>query len=347
MRDAQRLRDFEPIYHPAGFDGALRRALEDLQAGHWWATRDLLLRTGTDWPLRTSRTQVLAAAAARSDVAEAWLSEDRRSPEALLLHARVLVERALQAHRSGHDERYQLASLAREACRGAGEAAPADPVPWVGLMALAQVDRETRFTEHWRGPWEQMLPGGPWGLLYYVHQRHPVNREAYHRMLQFLYSCRWTSNADALSFAQWAASTADPGSPLRILPLYAWVENYRQRRESGSTDVLTDRQWANEPVIWDVQRAHEGWVAKPASARSVGDCNYLAHALWAACQYVEAGEVFQCLGDLATQAPWIHLTDEPGRPDLARALFVRARAECLSPARKRSARGSAHRPRFA
>ncbi|MEV0372680.1 hypothetical protein AB0I10_23090 [Streptomyces sp. NPDC050636] len=39
-------------------------------------TRDLLARTGTHWALHTSRSQVLSAVAAGSNVVGAWLAEE-------------------------------------------------------------------------------------------------------------------------------------------------------------------------------------------------------------------------------------------------------------------------------
>lgn len=344
-RDSGNLREFTPIYHPAGFDSELRSALEDVQARRWRATRELLAHTGDDWAVRTSRTQVLAAAAARSDVMEAWLAEEPHSADALVMQARVSVERSLQAHRGNRAGAAVLAQQAQQDCDVAIKgSSPTDPVPWVALLALAQVDVHLAYPWNWRAPWEPMLPAGPWGLLRAVHERDWGNREAYHRMHQFLYACPHTTNADALGFAQWVTSWAPEDSPLRLLPLYAWVENYRRHREDGTADPLSHGQWAREPVIWDVQRAFQGWPHTGPIA-SVGDLNYLAHALWAGRQYTEAAQVFRALGQYATRLPWAFVTEDPTNAALAVREFVRARSECLSPARSRAAGGSARRAR--
>src|SRR4051812_39337681 len=60
---------FRPVYHPAGYDGGLRIALQDVRTGRWISMRDLLAGTPT-WAQWTQRTQVLAAVAAGSNVVE-------------------------------------------------------------------------------------------------------------------------------------------------------------------------------------------------------------------------------------------------------------------------------------
>ncbi|MFE3182787.1 hypothetical protein ACFXKR_18225 [Streptomyces violascens] len=343
--EAANLREFTPIYHPAGFDQELRAALADLQVGRWRAAKELLARTGVDWALRTSRTQVLAAAATRSDAVQAWLAEEPDSPDAQLMGARVAVEGALQAFRSGHASAPGLVNEARQACLAAAQRAPADPVPWVALLALAQADVTVRQPENWRMAWEEMLPAGPWGLLYRVRERDPAgNREAHHRMLQFFYACSYTSIADAINFSQWVTSWAPVGSPLRVLPLYAFMESYRRHRENGTADPLQHRQWSREPVIHFVHRAFQGWSDRSGLAASVIDLNYLAHALWAAHQYEDAAKVFLVLGRHATRLPWAYVSENPAHPDLAVREFVRARSQCLTTTRSRAGRASARRP---
>jgi len=87
---------FQPQFHPAGFDSALRVVLDDVRAGRWRSMK-ALLETCATWGLRTSRSQVLAAAAANGVAVEAWLQEDPHV-NAVMMQARVVVERALNAH---------------------------------------------------------------------------------------------------------------------------------------------------------------------------------------------------------------------------------------------------------
>ncbi|MEU3255741.1 hypothetical protein [Streptomyces sp. NPDC006997] len=170
------------VYHPAGHDDDLGVALVELQAGRWRTARQLLLATATHWALRTSRTQLLAVAAARSDVVGVWLDEEPGSYDAQLMGARVAVERALRAHRQQHPQTLEFEFRARRDALLAARRALHDPVPWVCLLALAQIDTRQLRQEHRVDAGEPMLPSGPWGLLYEVNRRDPYNREAYHRV---------------------------------------------------------------------------------------------------------------------------------------------------------------------
>ncbi|MER6558542.1 hypothetical protein ABT300_12485 [Streptomyces sp. NPDC001027] len=313
-------------------------ALVELGAGRWRTAAKLFLDTGTNWALRTSRTQVLAVAAARSDVIGVWLHEEPGSYDAQVLGARVAVERALRAHRKRHPGTLELEFRARREVLLAARRVPQDPVPWVCLVALAQIDTRQLRHEHRAVPAEPMLPSGPWGLLYEVNQRDPYNREAYHRMLQFMLALdgpQAASLASMFDFGRWVASQRPVGSPLLLLPAYAQVE---QRRRSNA-DPLWRRQWAQESTLDYTLNAFHDWFRKaPPRERSVADLNLLAYALWAGHQYVEAAEVFEAMGPYAAREPWASVHDGAPGPDPGSALLLRARAESLSFART-------HRPR--
>jgi hypothetical protein len=318
---------FRPVYHPAGPDEPLRQAIDDVRVGRWMSTRDLLARTGEDWALRTARSQVLAAVAARSAVVQVWLDEEPGSADARMMLARVATQRVLQAHRQRHPGAAQLEAEARQACHEAASAA--DPVPWVCLLALAQVDGRQQRPEHRVPPPENLLPHGPWGLLEEAVKRDQYNREAFHRMLQVC-SQLGASQAYALDFARWVGSWAPAGSPLLVMPLYAHAEHYLFERKRGRGDALAHRQWSREDILRDTLRALVGWFdrAEPAT-RSQLDLNHLAHALYAARRFTDAAPVFEALGPYATQLPWAYVTDDPERPELAEAEFLRARAQAI------------------
>jgi hypothetical protein len=322
--------DARLVYHPAGHDSALRAALEDLRAGRWMAMRDLLAATGADWGLRTARSQVLATAAARSDVLRVWHAEEPDSADVVVMLARVAVERALQAHRQGRREVYALVRGAREACWLAGERTPADPVPWVCLLALAQADELQDLPEHRLAAPEQMLPPGPWGLLEEAQRRDPFNREAFHRMLKFWMTRTAGSIGDAIDFVQAAVAWAPKGSALMVLPLYAHVELYRQQRDREQLGPLLRRQWTRDHIAVDVDRALRTWFDGPAvAARAPLDLNHLAHGLWAGGSLEDAGRVFDAIGPYATTAPWAHVADEPAAGERE---FLWARGQCRNPA---------------
>ena len=315
-----------PAYDPAGHDTALRAALQDLRTGRWMAMRGLLAGT-TQWWQWTQRTQVLAAAAAGTDVVRAWLAEEPDSVPAAVMRARVAVERALRAHREKHRRTHELWVEAWDASESATRVAPHDPVPWVCLLALAQIDRDQRWDEHRAEPPEPMLPTGPWGLLAEADRRDPFNREAYHRMLQFLYARASSGRpTEAVGYAHWAAESAPRGSALHVLPLYVRVERYRR---GGGQDAALDLHWVAEDAGREARGALHLWFEHTHMAeRSLLDLNHLAHALWGALQFPDAARVFDALGPYYTAVPWAYRTPRPGDPAQAAEVFVQARARC-------------------
>ncbi|MBV7694468.1 hypothetical protein [Streptomyces sp. TRM70350] len=320
-----------PAYDPAGPDAALRTALQEVRTGRWMSMRTLLAETSSWWQW-TQRTQVLAAAAAGTDVVRAWLAEEPDSVPAVVMHARVAVERALRAARGEHRRTQELWHEAWLAADAAARASPHDPVPWVCLLALARLDRGQRWDEHRVPAPEPMLPPGPWGLLAEAGKRDPYNREAHHRMLQFLFA-RVASGrlAEAVGFAQWAADGAPPGSALHVLPLYVRVERYRR---AGGHDAALDLHWVAEDATREARRAFHSWFELTTAAeRSPLDLNHLAHALWGALQFPEAARVFDAIGPYYAPLPWVYRTSGPSDHTQAVDVFLQARS-----------RSAAHRP---
>ncbi|MFC9425945.1 hypothetical protein [Streptomyces sp. NPDC056987] len=324
--------NFRPVYHPAGHDNDLRAAVQELRAGRWVSMRNLLAET-RDWSLWTQRTQVLAAVAAGSDAVRAWRSEEPDSTAATVMHTRVLVERAVRAHREGHARTQELWQQAWEACGTAARQAPADPVPWICLLALSQLDTEQRLEEHRLPPPGPMLFPGPWALLAEVDKRDPYNREAYHRMLQFVYARRSDGSlSEAVNFVQWAASAAPEGSSLHAMPLFVRTERYR--RDNGHEKAL-DLHWVTEDATRDALRALHLWFDHAVLAEaSLLDLNQLAHALWGALQFSEAARVFEALGPYYVSLPWAYRTRRPGDAAEAEDVFLRARSRCLGAVRE-------------
>ncbi|MFB7588561.1 hypothetical protein [Streptomyces sp. NPDC056169] len=318
---------FRPVYHPAGHDHALRGAVQDLRTGRWVAMARLLDET-SGWDGWTRRTQVLAAVAAGTDVVHTWRTEQPGSIAATVMHSRVAVERAVRAHRAGHARTRELWQEAWTGCREAAELAPADPVPWVGLLALAALDGRQRMAEHRLSPPAPMLAPGPWGLLAEAEKRDPYNREAHHRMLQFVYARSPGPLSEAVNYAQWAATSAPVGSALHALPLYVRVERYR--RERGHERAL-DLHWVAEDAVRDAERALDTWFFFCATEEaSLLDLNYLAHALYGALRFDDAARVFKALGPYYATLPWAYRTDRPDDRAHAEDVFLRARSRCLT-----------------
>jgi hypothetical protein len=320
-----------PAYDPAGHDAELRAALQEVRAGRWMSMRALLERTTAGWQW-TQRTQVLAAAAAGTDVVRAWLTEEPHSVPATVMRARVAVERALRARREEHRRTHELWIEAWDVSDAATRAAPWDPVPWVCLLALAQLDRRRLWEEHRAAPPGPMLPPGPWGLLAEADRRDPYNREAHHRMLQFLYAHAASERLpEAAGFAHSVADTAPSGSALHVLPLYVRVERYRR---GGGRSAALDLHWVAEDATREAHRAYAAWfeTSRPAE-RSPLDLNHLAHALWGALQFEEAARVFEAIGPYYTPVPWAYRAEDPGDPSQAVRIFLQARARSRSAAR--------------
>ncbi|MER5737975.1 MULTISPECIES: hypothetical protein [unclassified Streptomyces] len=331
---------FRPLFHPAGHDHALRHALQDLRTGRWGEMARLLQETADTgrWDGWTRRTQILATVAAGTDVVRAWRAERPESAAAAVMHGRVAVERALRAHRAGHPHAPALLREARTACREAAARVPADPVPWVGLLALTALEARPRPAgdlaghpaghEHDAPPPAPGLPSGPWGLLAEADKRDRYNREAYHRMLQFLYARGEGPLPEAVAYAHWASSTAPRGSALHALPLYVRVERYR--RDRGHEQAL-DLHWVARDAVREARRAMDAWFlfcAVPEASQL--DLNHLAHALSGALLFTDAARVFEALGPYYTAVPWAHRTPRPADRALAEEVFLRARARCLT-----------------
>jgi hypothetical protein len=317
------------VFHPAGLDGELRAVVEEVEAGRWMAMRDLLAASYTSPGLRTARSQVLGAVAAGSTVVEEWRREEPTSVDAAIMVARVAVERALRASRQRPDRAGVLAGRARETCWSAVRTAPADPVPWVCLLALAQLDLAGTVQEHRASaPWgESFLPVGPWGLLHEAMLRDPVCREGHVRMLQFWLSRPVNQMSSTWNFVFYVEDQAPAGSPLLVLPLLAHAEHYRALHAVGRLETADSRQWQlSESIARRTERAWAYWFrqqqAEPVTAV---DLNLLAHALWAGRRRDEASAVFDVIGPHASRIPWAYVAGAEG-PEQE---FLVARTQCL------------------
>lgn len=313
----------QPQFHPAGFDDALRTALDDIRAGRWRST-STLLRSCPTWGVRTSRSQVLASAvaAAQGDAVEAWLQEEPDA-NAVMMRARVRVQQALNAHRAGQRGAGVLADRARAACVEAARYWPADPVPWICLIVLAQLDwpeAGRRRPEHRAQPPEYMLPPGPWGLLHEADKRDPGSREAWHRMIQALRAY----GANVYDVVRWICTWAPEGSPLLLLPLYLHAEHYAEERARGA---LTPLYWTTDPISHYTWRALTGWfMHADRASRALQDLNHLAQALFSSGLYAEAAPVFEAIGPFVTPEPWTCVAEAPEK---WLEQFERARDRCL------------------
>lgn len=333
----------EPVITPAGPDYELRGVLEDLTAGRWRSAADLLATTGPDPDLMTARTQIMATVAARSDVVEQWAREAPGSTSSLML-ARVWTQRTLHAARTGTDFR-DAEARAREHCTTAAWTTPASPVPWVCLVALAEVDPHQTRPEHrvgsraWddseleryldscgQGAFRQapdpMLPPGPWVLWQQVEARHAGNRELYHRLAAVLRAARAAvptgrhpepvfeageaRDRAGLPLHDFARWTATYVAPASAARLLPIYEQVRDVYAVGDTNLSLRRQ------VW---RGLRGNVLANALAwfdltcggyQHPRDLNHLAYALSFSGMHGGACRVFEEISEHMTSAPWTY-----------------------------------------
>lgn len=326
------------IVSPVGADIDLRAAIEDLKLGRYRAARDLLARTGPNWPLRTRRSQLLAAGAGEGGVFKTWLGEESGSADAYMMWARVLTRAALAAHRSGRtkDLVARAAGLARQACIKAMTLRPECPVAWVCLLQLTQLPFDPyHFDPQWRSrplPWDRLrdptMPlRGPWPLLEEINRRDPGNREGHHRMREFFLH-RGGPTA-AMSYSAWAVASQPTNLELDLLPLYALRDVYAARHGNGHGSAL--QFWQTAQVAHYACQARDRWFASVPAVHhawlSLLDLNHLAHALVACGE--DARAVFEAMGPYATPEPWQTINRSLGRSYDWTTEFLRIRSATL------------------
>ncbi|MGW4490418.1 hypothetical protein [Streptomyces sp. NPDC004376] len=314
------------LFDPAGHDRALATTMQEITAQHWTSVRDLLAATGAKQ--RTHRVELLSIAAAGTQVIECWLEEEPDSYDAHLMWASVLVERALRAAKVQDAQAPVWEMRARQACLVAVERDPSDPVPLVRLLALAQLDVTRRLGEHRRKHGEVLIPDGPWKVLARIHDLDPYNREAFHRGQQFVQAI----GVPPSDFSSWAASISPEYSPLRVLPLYAWVR-VPSRQESHHA---WRSEWGSEPARHDIDSAFAWFLRQkdPRQSCTVNDLSHLAAACWAAMRFEDAQLVFAAMEPYASLSPWKAFAG--GDTRRAHELLTMTHGQCRSISAKRS-----------
>jgi hypothetical protein len=230
------------VWGPAGLDHALALACEDLRAGSLFKARPLLERTRErrEWAQRGYVSAVLGALARATNLAETWVREDKRNPDAWLLWARTAGVRALRAHdeQSAPGVVDELRKIATRACDGAQSLVPADPTPQVIKLSLDRL----RFREPLAAPVELGIDApGPWDQFHRVYVLDPANREAGHHLLAY-FQPRHGGAGGGHRIAEWIATDLAPAdSPLRLLPLYAEIELGPDPERQGAVEPARER----------------------------------------------------------------------------------------------------------
>jgi hypothetical protein len=302
---------------PAFEDAELWRAREDAAMGGWEGVRDLLARTGDDWPLRTHRISVLANASVGLQWPSAWSQAEPDRPDALVMGAYAQAAR-LHELIVRRDPAVDDAAAVRAVARGkaAAEAAPDDPTPWIGLLRLAGVLVDNGVSMvRWNG---LSFEAGArsWSWFQEAVFRHPDSWHAHHRMREAQLARLRTGSArdltGLLDFATVAAANAGPRSPLRVLPLHAHTE----LRLAATAELLSagEREWLTQRNDEDLQTAYRDWFRGPERAHPAApyDLNVLAYQLVESGRPSLAHPVFAAIGPHATSAPWTQAAQRSG-----------------------------------
>jgi hypothetical protein len=318
--------DFKPVMHPAGFDEPMARILGEVRTGHWFSMAELLAASGRDRRLRCTRISLLAQVAAGSNAVDQWAAEHPFDPDAVAMAARVAVERACKAAANGHAQAQALGRRAAELCADAASMDPADPVPYLGRLALA-----AGFGERIEGPNSCPVPG-PWHAFRDLWRIDPANREGCHRMLGAVGGQSGPSPAAAQLFASSIVSTLGQNtlSPLQLLPLYAIVIAYEHRR--AQNDGLAHLLWTTDAARAELARGWNWFAGSGKEDWLVVDLSHLAYALVTGGRADLAAEVFGALGPYGSHRPWAASSASGDAVEE----FLRARATALSAAARRS-----------
>ncbi|ACU74782.1 conserved hypothetical protein [Catenulispora acidiphila DSM 44928] len=317
--------DFKPVMHPAGFDEPMARILGEVRTGHWFSMAEMLAASGGDRRLRCTRIALLAQVAAASNAVDQWVAERPRDPDAVAMAARVAVERACKAAAKGLAQAQGMGRRAAELCAEAAAMDPADPVPYLGRLALA-----AGFGERVEGPDSCPVPG-PWHAFRDLWRIDPANREGAHRMLSAVGSGAAPSPAAAQLFASSIVSSVGLSSlsPLQLLPLYAIVVAYEYRKAQG--DGLAHLLWTTETARTEMARGWNWFASSGKQDWLVVDLSHLAHALVVGGRADLAADVFEAMGPYGSNRPW---TVASGSGDAVEE-FVRARSTALAAAASR------------
>lgn len=234
-------RDWRPVvsdflWSLAWRDHRLDSACTDVQAGLLGATRTVLAETrdARQFARRGYASAVLGKLAARMDLAEQWLREEPKDPDALLLAARVAAVRAAAAYRARHRRARALLTQAVDLAGRSALAWPDDPTPFVVTLGLARFECQ-EVTPSDALPELGELPG-PWSLVeQQIWPRDPHSRETGRHLVAY-FGSKFEAAAPA-RVALSVAARSPVASPLRLLPLAAFLEYPLKGEEAEAADL--------------------------------------------------------------------------------------------------------------
>lgn len=282
-----------PRLAPELDDAPLGRVLRSLAGAPGTGPQDILVAQAErllrdangDWDRRGHRVTVLAGAA--PSLARRWRLKHPRSADALVLHAWADV------HTARLTGRLDDAAATLDTCRRAADAAPADPTPWVALLAALCV--EGRTSAELTPVWKEIAARDPW------------NREAYLTIFVHLSPDGQGSQAARREFLDDVVTVMPPQMPPACLPLAAAVDQYhRELAGSGLSALVAARYWEQPQNARLLDRTAPQWL-QPGYLRHaarIADLNLLAYALAKAGRTDEARLTFHATENLVCPWPW-------------------------------------------
>lgn len=268
------------------------------QGGHGPASSLLAAtREGAEWERRDRYAARLAAIArSRPEWLRAWHAAAPHDPDALLVRARLAVDRCWDS-----PDRSELLRRTAPAVAAAVESGGPDPVPW--RIALDGARGGGAGHAEFERLWAEAVRrcphhyGSHVAALEYLAAASPGGPGAAHR------AC--------FDFAETAAQDAPEESLVRALPLHA---AFAYLTGSGGRGVERARLHAAADLAVALSAAHPAAAPWPAELR-----NLLAYVLLRLERRAEALEQLRLTGPYATSFPWEREADDP----LGRFLEVR------------------------
>ncbi|WP_405731246.1 hypothetical protein OG607_33090 [Streptomyces sp. NBC_01537] len=272
--------------------GQVRRRLEmswargELDTSVIALMEKVILDAGQDWDRKAHRLGVLAQAAGRA-LPGIWRRQSPQDPGALLLHAWSEV-----AHTRAQGTHVDLSGI-RETCLRAAELTPADPTPWIVLLAAMRWERE---------PYGEVGP-----VWREVKARDPWNREAHLQALGYLSPDECGSTGQVLDLLDGIRSVMPATAPTVGLEVTAFVHGYHRAVSAGGMAALNARDyWRRPDAASALSRAARDWPLPGflGHAAALADLNVLAYALVKAALMDEAAVVLRATDGMATSWPW-------------------------------------------
>ncbi|MER7578931.1 hypothetical protein [Kitasatospora sp. NPDC097691] len=298
------------------------RAVADAaRAGNWKPAAAYVEAAGQDWDERWSRLELLDSVADRDEGwLKAWRAADPAHCDAAALEAHRMVHAAWAVRGSGYADEVPEADMraframlpaAIEAAQRAALLDPANPAPWVVMVAAARGARypHKQFRVLWRG----------------LVERAPFHCVGHWHGMQYWCAKWFGSDKKMLAFAKRAIRAAPAGSPLPGLYLHALGELDRR----GTLGTTLDGELGRQPLR---KVAAALALVPPDDERLPLLRHLLAHYAGRAGLYRVALEQFRAIGPWCGCPPWTDAADPVAAFDNARGTAVRlSRARPLPP----------------